>query len=242
VWNVGGHMRVGIFTARAVAADTELTFDYKWPRSSDRAPTTCMCGAPSCRGTLEVKPRRRNDGEVDVDVVATDAAAAGAVAAAGAAAAAAAAAEGNNKDEEEEEEQQKIEFSFRDTGSVKARGRRSKVQSKAEPVEEENNNKDEEEEEQQQQQKVEFSFRDTGSVKAPGRRSKVQSLAEPGSRATSFGPSNGAVKLRGRPPGARSEGNSRARSQMSSEGQKKGNESWSIMQMLTSPFNRKKKK
>ena len=60
-------MRVGIFTARAVAADTELTFDYKWPRSSDRAPTTCMCGAPSCRGTLEVKPRRRNDGEMDVD-------------------------------------------------------------------------------------------------------------------------------------------------------------------------------
>ena len=37
----------------AVAAGSELSFDYQWPRSS-RPPTKCHCLTPTCRGYLEV--------------------------------------------------------------------------------------------------------------------------------------------------------------------------------------------
>jgi len=53
-WNVSGHYRIGIFATKSISAHTELTFDYKWDYSVDRAPTKCLCGAPSCRGFLEV--------------------------------------------------------------------------------------------------------------------------------------------------------------------------------------------
>jgi hypothetical protein len=36
-----------------VAAGSELSFDYQWPRSS-RPPTKCHCLTPTCRGYLEV--------------------------------------------------------------------------------------------------------------------------------------------------------------------------------------------
>ena len=38
----------------AVAAGSELSFDYQWPRSS-RPPTKCHCLTPTCRGYLEVR-------------------------------------------------------------------------------------------------------------------------------------------------------------------------------------------
>jgi SET domain len=49
--------QVGIFTSASIEAGGELTFDYQWP-PNDRPPTICHCGTPSCRGTLEVYPKR----------------------------------------------------------------------------------------------------------------------------------------------------------------------------------------
>lgn len=53
IWTVQGHLRVGIFTMCNIPAGTELTFDYKWRRSS-RPPTRCFCGSEYCRGYLEI--------------------------------------------------------------------------------------------------------------------------------------------------------------------------------------------
>lgn len=53
IWTVQGHLRVGIFAMCNIPAGTELTFDYKWRRSS-RPPTRCFCGAEYCRGYLEI--------------------------------------------------------------------------------------------------------------------------------------------------------------------------------------------
>lgn len=52
-WRVGNRLRVGIFTSKFIPSGTELTFDYKWEQSN-RQPTKCMCGTPSCRGYIEV--------------------------------------------------------------------------------------------------------------------------------------------------------------------------------------------
>lgn len=56
VWTVHNHLRVGIFTLKAIPSGTELTFDYQW-RPSSRPPTKCHCGTPSCRGYIEVFSR-----------------------------------------------------------------------------------------------------------------------------------------------------------------------------------------
>ena len=53
-WIVEGRLRVGIFTSKPLAAGTELSFDYKWIRTTTRLPTKCLCGAPSCRGFIEL--------------------------------------------------------------------------------------------------------------------------------------------------------------------------------------------
>ncbi|KAM9783170.1 histone-lysine N-methyltransferase SETD2 [Neosynchiropus ocellatus] len=50
-WTVNGQVRVGFFTTKAVAAGTELTFDYQFQRYGKEA-QKCFCGAPSCRGFL----------------------------------------------------------------------------------------------------------------------------------------------------------------------------------------------
>ncbi|KAG8010108.1 Histone-lysine N-methyltransferase SETD2 [Nibea albiflora] len=50
-WTVNGQLRVGFFTTKAVAAGTELTFDYQFQRYGKEA-QKCFCGAPSCRGFL----------------------------------------------------------------------------------------------------------------------------------------------------------------------------------------------
>ncbi|XP_056142997.1 histone-lysine N-methyltransferase SETD2 [Lampris incognitus] len=50
-WTVNGQLRVGFFTTKAVAAGTELTFDYQFQRYGKEA-QKCFCGTPSCRGFL----------------------------------------------------------------------------------------------------------------------------------------------------------------------------------------------
>lgn len=54
-WKVRGSIRAGIFASQDIPKGTELSFDYQWERKKGRAPTKCHCGAPNCRGTLEVK-------------------------------------------------------------------------------------------------------------------------------------------------------------------------------------------
>ncbi|KNZ45200.1 uncharacterized protein VP01_83g18 [Puccinia sorghi] len=50
-WVVGRHLRMGIFTKRAVRAGEELTFDYNVDRYGHE-PQECFCGEPNCVGIL----------------------------------------------------------------------------------------------------------------------------------------------------------------------------------------------
>lgn len=50
---VGGKKRIVIYALRDIAANEELTYDYKFERETDdeeRLP--CLCGAPTCKGFL----------------------------------------------------------------------------------------------------------------------------------------------------------------------------------------------
>jgi Protein kinase domain/SET domain len=53
-WKVRGNLRASVMATQDIPAGTELSFDYQWERKRGRAPTKCHCGAPACRGTLEV--------------------------------------------------------------------------------------------------------------------------------------------------------------------------------------------
>lgn len=53
MWNVGGRIRVGIFSTVDIPTGTELSFDYGWTMN-ERPPTKCYCGTPSCRGYIEL--------------------------------------------------------------------------------------------------------------------------------------------------------------------------------------------
>ncbi|KAN0065377.1 histone methyltransferase set2 [Thecaphora frezii] len=50
-WQVGKHMRMGIFALRDIAKGEELTFNYNVDRYGNDA-QTCYCGEPNCVGTL----------------------------------------------------------------------------------------------------------------------------------------------------------------------------------------------
>ena len=52
---VRGHILY--FSKRAIARGEELTVDYKYAAGGTRVP--CTCGAPSCRGTINLQRRRR---------------------------------------------------------------------------------------------------------------------------------------------------------------------------------------
>ncbi|KAI8474891.1 MAG: hypothetical protein J3K34DRAFT_359121, partial [Monoraphidium minutum] len=59
-----GEMRVGIFAAREVAPGEELAYDYMFEHAGVSALAEgfrCMCGAPKCRGTMDVNPERKRD-------------------------------------------------------------------------------------------------------------------------------------------------------------------------------------
>jgi hypothetical protein len=53
-WKVRGILRAAVIALEDIPAGMELSFDYQWERKRGRAPTKCHCGAPTCRGTLEV--------------------------------------------------------------------------------------------------------------------------------------------------------------------------------------------
>lgn len=48
---IRGH--IYYFSRRAIAAGAELTVDYRFAKNSARVP--CRCGAPNCRGTINVR-------------------------------------------------------------------------------------------------------------------------------------------------------------------------------------------
>jgi SET domain-containing protein len=47
--------RIVYFSRQAIAKGEELTLDYKY--SSRLDPMPCHCGAPTCRGTMNLAPR-----------------------------------------------------------------------------------------------------------------------------------------------------------------------------------------
>eukprot|EP00934_Nitzschia_sp_Nitz4_P008455 Nitzschia sp. Nitz4//scaffold80_size88189//18388//23841//NITZ4_005082-RA/size88189-processed-gene-0.12-mRNA-1//1//CDS//3329558615//8445//frame0 len=63
-WKVRGILRAAVIASRDIPAGTELSFDYQWERKRGRAPTKCHCGAPTCRGTLEV-PRSMEEAALE---------------------------------------------------------------------------------------------------------------------------------------------------------------------------------
>ncbi|KAK0564992.1 histone methyltransferase set2 [Tilletia horrida] len=50
-WQVGKHMRMGIFARRAIRAGEELTFNYNVDRYGNDA-QDCFCGEPNCVGSI----------------------------------------------------------------------------------------------------------------------------------------------------------------------------------------------
>ncbi|CAM9352428.1 unnamed protein product, partial [Ectocarpus fasciculatus] len=54
VWVVKNRLRVAITAMKDISLGEELSFDYCWEPLKGRELTKCLCGAPSCRGTIEI--------------------------------------------------------------------------------------------------------------------------------------------------------------------------------------------
>ncbi|KAL0022877.1 hypothetical protein WJX77_002936 [Trebouxia sp. C0004] len=55
-----GETRVGIFAQRNIAADEELSYDYRFTHTGQTADAyRCLCGSSQCTGTLLHQPKRR---------------------------------------------------------------------------------------------------------------------------------------------------------------------------------------
>lgn len=68
-----GEVHVGLFAKESIPAGVEITYDYRFEHAGlgELAEAfRCMCGAPSCRGTLDTAPQRLRDWGrlVDIDV------------------------------------------------------------------------------------------------------------------------------------------------------------------------------
>ncbi|KAI0978632.1 hypothetical protein GJ496_007259 [Pomphorhynchus laevis] len=50
-WNVGGRIRIGLFTCKDIKAGTELNFDYKYETMGNEN-TVCYCKSENCRGFI----------------------------------------------------------------------------------------------------------------------------------------------------------------------------------------------
>ncbi len=48
------HRRIWYYSCRAIARGEELTVDYRY--DADLKPMPCSCGAPTCRGTMNLAP------------------------------------------------------------------------------------------------------------------------------------------------------------------------------------------
>lgn len=54
IYEVAGRPTLMFCAKSDLRAGQEVTFDYRFKAQPDAPLTPCMCGAPSCRGTLEV--------------------------------------------------------------------------------------------------------------------------------------------------------------------------------------------
>ncbi|XP_064604086.1 histone-lysine N-methyltransferase NSD2-like isoform X2 [Liolophura sinensis] len=55
-WTINGEVRVGLFAAQDIPAESELTFNYNLDCLGNEK-TVCACGAPICSGFLGVRPK-----------------------------------------------------------------------------------------------------------------------------------------------------------------------------------------
>ena len=60
IWNVNGQTRVGMFAIKDIAKETELSYDYQM-MGSKKTELKCLCGTPSCRGTLKSLSQKEKD-------------------------------------------------------------------------------------------------------------------------------------------------------------------------------------
>lgn len=62
-WLVNGEYRMGLFSKRDLNAGEEITIDYRFETfgTGDSANEKCYCGAPTCRGTINVKNNVSNN-------------------------------------------------------------------------------------------------------------------------------------------------------------------------------------
>ena len=63
-WTVGGELRVGFFSKKAIAKGDEVTFDYKYERYGQEA-QKCFCNTDKCRGWLGGDPEADKDEECE---------------------------------------------------------------------------------------------------------------------------------------------------------------------------------
>src|SRR6185437_9194907 len=61
-WNVGGLVRVGIFSIDAIPKGTELTIDYKYDRVGNVHRQACFCGEKNCAKFIGGKKKELDDG------------------------------------------------------------------------------------------------------------------------------------------------------------------------------------
>ncbi|CAE7225777.1 Nsd1 [Symbiodinium sp. CCMP2456] len=57
-WQVAGRYRVGVFAARDIQAEEEITFSYSSLRGQSSSSDACHCGSPLCSGRIWQPPKK----------------------------------------------------------------------------------------------------------------------------------------------------------------------------------------